>query len=72
MIHLFFGWKLIFLLYFLKVDDNLFYLEDGKSSLVSMGTGKRQDYPPFPLHYDLPVKSYKAADSPFFYDIFNE
>ncbi|XP_034238223.1 probable tyrosyl-DNA phosphodiesterase isoform X2 [Thrips palmi] len=54
------------------VDDNVFNLEGGNSSSVSTGTGKRQDYPPFPLHYDLPLKTYKAGDSPFFYDIFNE
>lgn len=54
------------------VEDNLFTLEGGESASVSDGTGKRQDYPPFPLHYDLPVKSYKAGDSPFFYDVFNE
>lgn len=57
------------------VEDNVFNLENTnilKEAKSKCGTGKSETYAPFPLHYDLPLRSYKSGDSPFFYDIFKE
>lgn len=51
------------------VEDNVFSLETGSNQA---GAGKRQEYQPFSLHYDLPLRAYKSGETPFFYDIFQE
>ncbi|KAK3912577.1 putative tyrosyl-DNA phosphodiesterase [Frankliniella fusca] len=57
------------------VEDNVFKLENTRTSKkekIQCGTGKCEDYAPFPLHYDLPLQPYNSEDTPFFYDIFKD